>query len=390
MAVLPSSQVGAAVARRVGETPVLDLHTHLFPPSHAGYCRSGLHELLTYHYLVAELLVTTGFDPATFAALSVRERARMIWEELFVRRTPLSEACRGVVTCLSAVGAAPRPESFALLEQRCASVPDDRIFGLAGVSRVVMTNNPFDPAEWALFRHADWNRERYLAALRLDALLAEPERTLRDAAGFLDAAVTDSGARYLALSLDDAGLADLLDRPLLDRVVLPLARRHRLPLALMIGVRRQLNPAFGDAGDALGGEGLAALERLLVRAPDCRVLVTALGQGMQHRLAIIGRKFPNLCLFGFWWFMNQPSLIAPTLEMRLDLLGTHHVPQHSDARITDQLIYKWRHFRQVLAGVLEARYLRLIEAGWPVDEAMIARDVRALLHDNAARMLGVS
>ena len=39
---------------------------------------------------------------------------------------------------------------------------------------------------------------------------------------------------------------------LLQGVVLPTAREHGLSLALMIGVRRGVNPALRSAGDGLG------------------------------------------------------------------------------------------------------------------------------------------
>ncbi len=53
----------------------------------------------------------------------------------------------------------------------------------------------------------------------------------------------------------------------------------------------------------------------------------------QHELTVLGRKHQNLKIFGFWWFMNQPSIIEPVLKMRMDLLGLSFIPQHSDASL---------------------------------------------------------
>lgn len=68
--------------------------------------------------------------------------------------------------------------------------------------------------------------------------------------------------------------------------------------------------------------------------------------------------------------------------MRLELLGTSFIPQHSDARILEQLIYKWIHSKQVIAKVLAEKYGDLSEAGWPVSEEDIRRDVEALFAGN--------
>jgi hypothetical protein len=68
--------------------------------------------------------------------------------------------------------------------------------------------------------------------------------------------------------------------------------------------------------------------------------------------------------------------------MRVELLGTSFIPQHSDARILDQLIYKWDHSRELIGKVLAEKYADAARAGWPVSEAEIRRDVKLFLKDN--------
>jgi hypothetical protein len=64
--------------------------------------------------------------------------------------------------------------------------------------------------------------------------------------------------------------------------------------------------------------------------------------------------------------------------MRLELLGLSFTPQHSDARILDQLIYKWSHSREVIARVLIDKYEDLEKTGWEVKNAEVERDVQLL------------
>jgi len=51
---------------------VIDLHTHLLPPSHGALCLWGIDELLTYHYLVAEYFMTApaNISPEGFYAMN--------------------------------------------------------------------------------------------------------------------------------------------------------------------------------------------------------------------------------------------------------------------------------------------------------------------------------
>ena len=63
------------------------------------------------------------------------------------------------------------------------------------------------------------------------------------------------------------------------------------------------------------------------------------------------------------------------LDDNIDHLVT---PQHSDARVLDQLIYKWRHSRQIIIKALIEKYEDLAATGWQTADAEIERDVRNL------------
>ena len=64
--------------------------------------------------------------------------------------------------------------------------------------------------------------------------------------------------------------------------------------------------------------------------------------------------------------------------MRIELLGSGFIPQHSDARVLDQLIYKWSHSRQIIANVLYDKYIDLISTGWTLTKEEIQRDIEKL------------
>jgi len=60
-----------AIVRR---TPVVDMHTHLFAPKFGAMYLSGIDELLTYHYLVAELFRSSPVYPERFWAMTKSDR----------------------------------------------------------------------------------------------------------------------------------------------------------------------------------------------------------------------------------------------------------------------------------------------------------------------------
>src|SRR5258707_13730863 len=149
-------------------------------------------------------------------------------------------------------------------------------------------------------------------------------------------------------------------------------------MALMFGVKRQVNPELRLAGDGIGLSKLSALEHLCARFPENKFLVTALARENQHELCVLARKFRNLHIFGCWWFTNVPSVMEEMTRMRLELIGLSVTPQHSDARVLDQLIYKWQHSRRLITRVLADKYADLIQTGWEPREGEIERDVKHL------------
>ena len=94
----------ARVERIVSRTPVLDIHTHLYDPAFRSLLLWGIDELLVYHYLVAEAFRFHHVPAEAFWQLPKARQAELVWDELFVRHSPLSEACRGGLTTLHLLG----------------------------------------------------------------------------------------------------------------------------------------------------------------------------------------------------------------------------------------------------------------------------------------------
>ena len=389
--------ITGAVEQALAATPILDIHTHLFSPAFGGLALSGIDELLTYHYLEAELFRFCPVTPANYRALSKQEKANLIWQTLFIENTPVSEATRGVVSILDALGLDPSTPTLQPLRNffhdRNPERHLTRVLQLAGIDSVVMTNDPLDPVETACWDRGIDPDRRFHAALRLDRLVNEFPATVTDLRKFLDVWCTRMNPLYMAISLPDtfqfpAELKKETDDArtrLLAEVAIPACTDRNIPLALMIGVRRQVNPALGLAGDALGRADLRCLEALCLRFPEQRFLVSVLSRENQHELCVYARKFRNLMPFGCWWFLNNPSIVEEITRERIEMLGFSFIPQNSDARILEQLIYKWRNTRRTLAPILTKSYELLAADGREVTPAEIQRDVTRLFRTNFQR-----
>lgn len=413
-----AEQVASALSRQ----PVTDMHTHVYPPTFGaspdptGLLLWGADELVTYHYLVAEvyrIVPPQELPYEKFWAMTRQQQADHIWKHLFVEHTPVSEACRGVLTTLKKLGLDPNEKTLepyrCWFRQQTADGYIDLAMKTANVDSLTMTNPVFDDQERAIWERRDdlAKDKRFKAVLRIDPLLCDwpgavrrlrawgyqaaedfSGQTVAEVRRFLEHWLDRMQAIYAAMSLPPEfrypDSANPRGDQFLRDCLMPVLAERRLPWAMMIGVRRRnrINPALCDAGDSVAQADVQTLANLCRDFPRNKFLVTMLSRENQHELAVTARKFSNLMVFGCWWFLNNPSLVEEITRMRVELLGTSFIPQHSDARILDQIIYKWEHNRAVIAKVLTDKYADLAATGFQVTPQHIQRDVALLLREN--------
>jgi hypothetical protein len=146
-----SSLLAETVESIVATAPIRDIHTHLYDPAFGELLLWGIDELLVYHYLVAEAFRQTDLPYEKFWALSKVQQAEQIWDALFIQNSPISEACRGILTTLHALGLDVKKRDLRALRQwfKQWKVEDyiTRCMELAGVESICMTNSPFDDLE---------------------------------------------------------------------------------------------------------------------------------------------------------------------------------------------------------------------------------------------------
>ena len=418
-------QLTQAVTDALAAQPVTDLHTHCYTPAFGawpdpqGLLLWGIDELVTYHYLIAEVyrvVPASKLPYEKYWQMTKTEQADHIWKHLVVERTPISEACRGVLTTLAKLGLDPNEKSLDSYRKwfaaQDADAYIDKVMQIANVDSITMTNAVFDDAErdkW-LADPSIGDDPRFEAVLRIDPLLCDwsgAAGQLRqwgyDAAGDFSANTANQARRFLNDWLDRTKAVyvamslppefrypdphNAAGDQFIEQCLMPVCAERGLPWAMMIGSHRQVNPQLRDGGDMLCKADIQSVVNLCQRFGDNKFLVTMLSRENQHELCVTARKFGNLLVFGCWWFLNNPSLVEEITRMRIELLGTSVVPQHSDARILDQLIYKWGHSRKIIGKVLVDKYCDLADTGYQLTVDQIKSDAARLLRDNFRNFL---
>ena len=283
------SELETVIRRITTETRVIDMHTHVYAEAFSEHLLWGIDELLQYHYLTAEFFRHSDLSCDEYWALDGASRAEMVWQTLFVERSPISEAASGVLTALNRLGLSPAKLGRDLnayreaLAVKSTSQQVNDVLEAAKVERIVMTNDPFDAKERAIWQSGGGKSDsRFDAALRIDKLLldwpaaahdlreqgymveedASVPSTLQEVRRFLQDWALRMDALYIMVSLPGdaayaSGDASNNISILLDGAVIPVCLELGLPLALMIGVRRQVNPLLRLAYEHAFGPELA-------------------------------------------------------------------------------------------------------------------------------------
>src|SRR5260370_2555220 len=282
--VLTEAQIPSSVEGVLASTQFVDIHTHLFAPALGKIGLWGIDELLTYHYLEAEYFRYSDSTPSRYWSLSNGGQADAIWKTLFVENTHISEAARGVIAVLKAfqlpTESSGLDEARAFFEAQTIEAHIHKVLQMAGVCTLVMTNDPLDPEEAAVWMKGVANHKQFRAVMRLDRILCNWSAHWQVLAGqgyqVDEQASGKSGAKvrrfladwyermhpvYMAVSLPDTFEypQGTVGNRLLKEAVLPACREMDLPLSLMIAVRKGVNPSLRLAGDALGRATLRAL-----------------------------------------------------------------------------------------------------------------------------------
>ncbi|BBJ27801.1 glucuronate isomerase [Athalassotoga saccharophila] len=400
---IKKEEVSKIVKKAVDEVQIVDLHTHIFDLRFKDLLLWGIDDLLTYHYLIAEVMRFSEMPYDEFWKMTKTEQANLIWKTLFIENSPLSEAARGVITVLKSVGLDPSKRDIDGYRRFFASkkVEEyiDIVFKTAHIKYVVMTNDPFVEDERKIWIKNEKGDIRFKSALRIDPLLVKwpssylklrewgydveeklTEKTFSEIKRFLSDWIDRMNPLYMAASLPPEFKvpSDTETALIIENAIIPVSYEHNIPFAMMIGAKKLTNPQLKLAGDSVGKADINTVEYLARMYPHNKFLITMLSKENQHELVVAARKFRNIHVFGCWWFLNNPSIVDEITRERMEMLGLSFTPQHSDARVLDQLIYKWDHSKKVIEKVLIDKYLDILEDGWTITEEEVKRDVEKL------------
>src|SRR5436190_16892845 len=245
------------VEQAVASVRVEDIHTHLYDPAFGDLLLWGIDDLLTYHYLIAETFRFSAIPYEKYWQLSKTEQANLIWEQLFIRHSPISEACRGVLTTLKRLGLDVKKRDLPMVRKWFSNwTPDEyttRCMELAGTQSICMTNSPFDDQERPIWERGFQRDGRFRAALRIDPLIlswnntlgrllewgykVKPDltaKTISEVRRFLEDWTRRMKAEFVMVSLPpEFNYPDSSDcARLIERAILPHCREFNLPFAV--------------------------------------------------------------------------------------------------------------------------------------------------------------
>ncbi len=405
----------------------IDTHVHDMPlcmgPT---FAIQGLDQATAYHYLEGEASLRRHMsraETARFRAMNAAGRADLVVDAILGQgELAISTAANGLYRIAQSLGIeGDRPFRDVLKEWRhrfgkmSAAEYRDMVFEKSCVDRVVSTQSIFVEEEAALYLDnnvmAKWDPS-YEVGVRCDELLRKPaavatvaklagfeaasgdpdekatQQALRDlVTHFIDRFQKVSKVRYLSLSmgaedrfLDSVGLVSKSRFAVVMReVIVPLAKKLRLPIFVMPYVKRGLNSVAGSTGDCVVTGPVDDLKQFVATNHDVSFILTGLHPSMNYDFCFLARACPNARLAGFWWGNLNSIHVRHQIQERLEFIGLGWTGLNSDQRITDQELYKWNDYFDDLEHVLvTTRFPQMVAANNPVTVEGIAQTIRIL------------
>jgi glucuronate isomerase len=401
--------------------PVVDVHTHINGQDPAAH---DITEIIFYHYILSEL-GAAGVSRGTIEAAKTAEEKVDLFLEFYKRlANTITFWCLRRVLELHGVGIGTDLTRDALLEanQKVHKTHSDPSWP----RQVLVKDNHICKTALTLNiteRIPAFDEKTFFGTLRLDDLVGNiTSETLRQfaaafgktveslasfeqAAGERVAEFAKAGGRAVALGLapeedfvsagrEEAGKlfyrifrGDLLSPHELEtlhayllELFSGLASDTRIPLQLLIGVRR---PLAGNAAVTVLGPGLVSrYAPLFHKFSELNFDIFLASVAHSQEAVATAKSYPNISLTGFWWYGFSPPYIRTMLTERL--LALPVVKLH--AFFSDAYNVEWsagklallrRELSRVLAELIVSRY---------ISESQATELASYLLHENASRL----
>ena len=402
------------------EIPLIDPHSHIDPLSPTA---RSLEDILGYHYYT-ELAHSAGMSQQVLhPPVSSRERVREILHYMShydntaqyrwfvdIARIFLQFPSQQVTAadadwlCEAAERIFQQPQWEAEVRQRTR------------LEKIFLTNEFDDPLEGfdtsvyvpclrtdtLVFQfHQPSTRQRLAACTGIEAYDAP---SIRRAFLALFERFVHHGAKACAISLppsftplplSDADLNAALrqpDHPALAPALFWLlaecCHTFQLPFDLMIGVQRRVYRHGVFQGQDLFDQrtSLIQYQELFNTFPNVLFPISVLTSNQNQELVAYAWIFPNVIINGHWWYSNTPPYIRKDLTERITAVPKNKlIGYYSDAYKLEFVLPKYRMYRQILAEVLAAEFIR----PGLLDETGAIALGRQLLYDNVRTIFRV-
>ncbi len=386
------------IDRNILQTRVVDFHTKLLPSEFGSLFKAGIDSLLSDLVLVQEFHIgERTIKPEQFASLAVPMQADLVWTKLFIEHSPLSEAQSGIVYLLHQLGINSASRDIEKIRKQLAlldkNVLLDKVFELAKLDSVVMSNDPYNPEERTFWKQGVSVDERFKSSISLDSLFYRAKRVcgaVRDDGlsisddmiplKSVDAKILQQHLKqwigitqpvYFSLSVWSgfSSQTKSQESQLLDEVVLPILLEERIPLLLLMNGDRDLKTEISS---------------LVKKNPNIDFFLSS-SEGNPWMLDLV-RHHPNAHAVGLHGSHSTQSQLDECIDSRMELLGTGFIPQFSNASVLEQLVYKWKGIRTSVGKALYKRYAQIVPVGWEVTENDIRNDIQTLFNLNAEKL----
>ena len=408
------------------QTPAFDICSNLFDLRFKPeLIKTGIDELLTTPDLTAELfrhnppsLSNPGQELSRkeYDSMPLRIQSEVIWHRLFLANTPLSESTRTVLTTLGLLQLDPKTRNIGAYRNFFNNSSRQQhittVLERTNLNGLVTCYNPLSPEVQEAVKIKTVGSKFY-TALDLSELVCNwknnydllnkldfPVKRVLDKSvypvinNFLTRMLESTQAVYLLLNLPaELNLNSKNNHiaKLITKSLAPLAQQAGRPLAIIFGESKKA-PTLNSLkmNQPLLFSNTDFIQELSAKFPDLKLLAGDSNYTNQQNIILLARNNPNLMPLLSTTQLSAQSDFTGLNRLNLEILGTDFIAHGRTVQVYEELLANWAHIRWQLGTILQERYASLYRTGWRVTEQEIAREISAILSDNAKKFIGIA
>ena len=392
------------ISDEIDDTNLIDINSDFYSYGNS-YFNFGFDTFITNENLINELFLTyKKFSKNEFIKFNKIRQADIIWENLFIKNTPISEACKEVLIILNLLNINVN-KNLNLIRLKFNSnifnIDSNDInelsynyyikylFNKSKIKYTIMNFNIFSDYDIDKWENNLEKNPYIKISFNIDQLFLNLKKSYNfiEENGFFPSIMGIKqyisywkniiNPKYFFITIETNKIYTY--KLIINEIVIPLSKNINLPIALNFVNNGKFDEIQKINDNILS---LEFIEMLCKNNKDCKFIAMFSYPINYNTLYEYQNKFSNLYIFDNTLSLKKTNLLELILKKKIDNLGINFTTFIGFNKTPEQCLYKSFILKKIIKEYLYEKYTELENIGLDISINQIKKDISILLKGN--------